>query len=145
MSPRELDPAVVQERLRHVRRLVRQLQAHRDIDGDMLRESDVVRGAVLWALTQLVSVAASTNAHLVSAGTGHAPGSLRESFELAVETGAIRRDDLDSYRAATGLRNALVHEYAEIDLDVVAASVPLAVGLFDRYVTDVARFLTTPA
>jgi uncharacterized protein YutE (UPF0331/DUF86 family) len=42
---------------------------------------------------------------------------------------------------SVGMRNLLVHEYLEIDLEKVAAAVPLARDGYQRYMVAVARFV----
>ncbi|WP_460406355.1 HepT-like ribonuclease domain-containing protein [Actinophytocola sediminis] len=53
------------------------------------------------------------------------------------------RDLLDDLAASSvGMRNLLVHEYLEIDVEQVAAAVPLALDGYRRYVAAVAGFVT---
>ncbi len=105
-------------------------------------ESDAdVRHSTLWILTQLVAVASSVNSHLSAARLGRAAASYRDGFSLAAEAGAIDPGLLPALLAAAGMRNVLVHEYGDIDLDRVAAAIPAAVDTFSAYVRGIARFL----
>jgi uncharacterized protein YutE (UPF0331/DUF86 family) len=43
---------------------------------------------------------------------------------------------------SVGMRNVLVHEYVEIDLDKVAAAIPLARDGYRRYLASVAAYVS---
>lgn len=106
-------------------------------------ESDRARRLITErVLTQLVDIAVGVNSHLAAGQLGRAPRDYRESFDMAAEAAAIPLEVARSLRDAAGLRNVLVHEYLEIDLDLVAAAVPRAREGFAGYVRAVAAFLT---
>lgn len=113
MTPRPLDPATVQGKLRLMREL----------------------------LTQLVDLAASVNAHLVTALAGKAPAGYRSSFADAHRLGVLPADLAERLQPSVGLRDILVHEYAAVDLAKVASSVSLAREQYGDYVRSVARWL----
>ena len=65
----------------------------------------------------------------------------RESFDLMVEAGILEQSQADVLKPAVGLRNILVHMYADIDLDILAdSSEAFEVG-FSDYVRTVAQWL----
>lgn len=138
MTPRRLDPDSVQRKLVGIRDLVDQLADH---DADRLAEDPVARGATLWVMTQLVSLAAGASAHLAAALLDRAPATQRESFELVVQAGVVDEGLLDDLRGAAGMRNLLVHEYGEIDLAQVAEAIPSARRTFTAFVQQVAAHL----
>ena len=65
----------------------------------------------------------------------------RESFALAVEAGGVPRDLAERLAPSAGLRDVLVHEYAQVDLALVAHGVELARTDYRAYVREVARSL----
>lgn len=60
---------------------------------------------------------------------------------LLAESGAIDVELLPALRGASGMRNVLVHEYEDIDLDVVAAALGSAVTTFTDLRRQVASWL----
>jgi uncharacterized protein YutE (UPF0331/DUF86 family) len=68
-----------------------------------------------------------------------AAGPLDASFDLLVEAGVIDDALAAALKPSVGMRNAIVHEYLRLDLARVAAAVPLAIEVYGRYVTAVAR------
>ena len=116
-----------------------------DVSRDRLGSDDVLRPAVLWYLVQLVELAVAINGHVGAALVGRGPVDYGESFGLAARAGAISEELAEELTPATGLRDVLVHQYLEVDLDIVAASVPRARDGFRRYVVEVSRFLLDAA
>ena len=43
---------------------------------------------------------------------------------------------------SAGLRNILTNEYVTVDLNILARSLPIVADVYNRYVMDVARYLT---
>jgi uncharacterized protein YutE (UPF0331/DUF86 family) len=142
VSPQDLQPARVHASLTRLRELLSDLD---DLVGEpserQLRSDRARRHIAERVLTQLVEIAVSINSHIAAAELGRAPADYRESFELAATTGALPEELAHELRDATGLRNVLVHEYLDIDLSMVAASIPRARTGFAAYVREIARFL----
>ena len=63
MTPRPLEPAVVQARLRLMKDLLDDLASAGDVDADRLRSDRLLLRAVERILTQLVDLAVSVTAH----------------------------------------------------------------------------------
>lgn len=143
MTPPEFDTDVVQARLRLIDELLADLIAIGTVTGETLREDRITRHAVERVLTQLIELAVSVNSHVAAARLGRAPASFRESFALAADAGAISRELAARLAPSAGFRDLLVHEYGAIDLDRVAAVIPVAANDYRDYVISLARFLST--
>lgn len=141
MTPRGLDGAVVQLRLRLVRDFVDDLLVAGEVTEQRLLQDRLLRHAVERVLTQLVDLATGINCHVVAARTGHAPQTYRDSFGEAAGVGMISDELAAALGPAVGMRNLLVHEYADIDLGLVAAAVPSAIEDMGAYVREVAGWL----
>lgn len=141
MTPSRPDADVIERRLRALRRTLTDLGQLGDVDAAAL-EADSIRRAAGERLVQVaVDLAVEINAHLVASITGEAPETARRSFELAGNAGIVPSDLAEQLAPVVGLRNILVHRYVDIDLEVVAASVPRLLDLLPRYVREVAAFV----
>jgi uncharacterized protein YutE (UPF0331/DUF86 family) len=142
VSPGDLQPARVHASLARLRELLTDLD---DLVGEPsaedLRADRALRHITERILVQLVEVAVSVNSHIAAAQLERSPTDYRQSFDLAATAGALPDELAGRLRDAAGLRNVLVHEYLEIDLALVARSVPQARAGFGAYVREVARFL----
>ena len=141
MTPRRLDPATIAARLRLIEDLLRDLLEIGEVDVQRLRRERFTRHIVERVLTQLVDLANGINTHIVAAELDRAPQSNRASFEELAKIGIIGYEFADEIGPSVSMRNALVHEYMDIDLNRVAAAVPMAIEQYGRYVEQVARWL----
>ncbi|ROP34584.1 type VII toxin-antitoxin system HepT family RNase toxin [Pseudokineococcus lusitanus] len=141
MSPPALDHGVVHAKLALIESSLRTLAGVGDVDADRLRTDELLAAGVERLLSRVVDLAVDVNSHLAVAELGRAPADYRSSFEAAVEAGALPRELGERLAPSAGLRNVIVHEYAALDLERVAAAVPLAVTDYREYVTAVAAHL----
>lgn len=138
MTPPALDVALVHLKLRAMRELLDDLDGAGEVDADTLAGDRMLRHAVERILTQLVEQAAAVNGHLAVARLGRGAATYRESFDLAVQAGALPAALAARLVPSVGLRNVLVHEYTAVDLALVARGVELARTDYRSYVRAVA-------
>ncbi|CAN5295548.1 DUF86 domain-containing protein [soil metagenome] len=143
MTPGPLRPESIQKRLVEIRALLDVLQRHTDATGGELRGDLERRLVVERALQQVVDLAVKVNAHVVTSAGAPPPADYHTSFAAAATAGLIDGELAARLAPSTGLRNRLVHEYDEIDLDIVAGAIGEAVTAYGEYVTTVARWLQT--
>lgn len=141
MTERAIDVSVVQSRLSRMRELLDDLEGLGTVDLQRLQRERQVRYMVERVLTLLIDSAVAINAHITAARLGRAPSDYTRSFADAAAAGAIAEDLAVALAPSAGLRNALVHEYLDIDLARVAEAVPLALRDYRRYIEEVARFV----
>lgn len=141
MTPRPVDVASVQAKLRSLDELGSALRLVGEVDGARLEQDVLLRLAVERALTQTVDLVVAVCSHVVAAETTTVPTTYRDAVRAAAEHGLIGTDLARSLVAAVGLRNILVHEYARADLSIVAAAVPTAQRDLADFVRQVASWL----
>lgn len=142
MTPRTLDPATVREKLQLLEELLGALGEVGDVSEDRLRADVVIRLAVERVLTQSVDLVVSVCSHVASAELQRVPTTYRAAITDAAAAGVIGDDLARSLVAAVGMRNVLVHEYARVDLALVAAAVPVAGADLTAFIRQVASWLT---
>lgn len=142
MSVRELDVNELHAKLRLLREFLDDLETLRHSTARSLEDERIQRYAVERILTQLVDLAVSINNHIAVAQLGRAPSHYRESFGLAAQAGAIPEKLASELAPSVGLRNVLTHEYVEVELEIVARSIRLALDGYRRYLNEIARFLS---
>lgn len=143
MTPDPPDRALVQGKLRLLRTLLDDLRPYQGFTADDLLSDRTARYVVERILSSLVDVAVGLNSHILVASGRPAPDDQRSSFIEAAALGALDKALAERLAPSAGLRNVLVHEYAEIDLVKVAAAITEALQDFGSYVTAVARWATT--
>ncbi len=137
-----LNPESVQRRLVALRERLDELRQLGDVTADRLAADWLVRAAVERVLTQLVELAAQINTHVVTAAGKVPPAEYRESFASAATVGVLSQDLAAKIAPSAGLRNILIHQYLDADLEIVANSVGEAIADYAAYVREVATWLT---
>ena len=140
MMPMRPSADVIERRLAHQRNLLAELDALDNRTAQALSDSAIIR-ATERLIQVIVDLAVDINAHVASTVLGRAPGTGRESFDLMVEAGGITHRLADQLKPAVGLRNVLVHLYADIEMEIVAESIDDVLVGFRDYVRSVARWL----
>jgi uncharacterized protein YutE (UPF0331/DUF86 family) len=145
VTPPSLDRDAILAKLHLLREFLDDLGSVGEVSADRLANDRLARHAVERILTQLVDLTVSINGHVAAIRLGKGPANYRESFELAAKAGAISPELARELAPSVGLRNILTHEYASIDLEIVASSVSRALDSYRRYTTQLARFLRDDA
>lgn len=145
MTPRDLRAGVVQERLASMSLLLQDLDGLGDITAERLRSSRYDRHVVEHVLTQLVQLAVAINSHVAASVLGEAVTDYRSSFDAAARAGCLDPDVALRLQPSVGLRNVVVHEYLDVDVEVVAAAAGAARQDYAAYVRSVAGWLTERA
>lgn len=141
MSPGSLDVPATQAKLRTMRELLDDLDGLGEVDPDRLVDDRLLRHAVERILIALIDLAVAINSHLVAVALGQGPADYRQSFRLAAEIGVLPPELADALAPSVGLRDIRVHDYLEVDLEIVARSVDGARRSYGDYVTTAARQL----
>ncbi|MGH9244823.1 MAG: type VII toxin-antitoxin system HepT family RNase toxin [Acidimicrobiales bacterium] len=141
MTPELPDREVMTRRLRLLADTLHDLSPLRGVPPDRLASEPITRAAVERLIQVIVDLAVDVNAHLAVSVLGRAPSTGRESFLLAADAGVLERPLAERLAPFAGMRNLLVHRYADIRLNLVAAAVDVVLDGFDIYVRAVASYL----
>ena len=142
MTPPALDRGTVGARLRAMRETLTELEALRTIGEETLRSEPLTRAAAERLIQVVVDLAVDINGHVVTSVTAAAPHTGHDSFLAMSGVGAISEDLAERLAPSAGLRNVLVHRYADIRIDLVADAIPTVLDGFGQYVGQVADWLT---
>jgi uncharacterized protein YutE (UPF0331/DUF86 family) len=132
---------VVIERLSRLRSLLDEMRAIGVPAPAQLRTDHVTRYALERLVTLIVDAATALNSHVASRTLDRVATTYAETFDLAAEAGVIDEALASRIRGSAKLRNLLVHDYAEIDYELLAASLQQVLHDYDQYVRQVARWL----
>jgi uncharacterized protein YutE (UPF0331/DUF86 family) len=125
-----------------MRALLGDLDALGEVSDEQLRRDRFRRHVTERVLSALVDLAVGVNSHVLAARQGALPRDAAATFDAVAVLGVLDEDLAERLRGSVGLRNAIVPEYADVDLAVVAAAVPIARREYARYVRSVAAWVT---
>lgn len=125
---------IVSIRAERLRYLLGYLRSHGEVTADALTEDETLAFAIERVLAQIVEIAVDINTHIL-VSTGHSmPATSRDTFPAAAKYGVISMKLARAIAPSVGMRNLLIHEYLEIDLQRVADAVGHALTHYDSYV-----------
>lgn len=131
-----MSPDVLEKKLAAMTAYLNDLIPHRDISFDdfMRRHYEIER-----ILELLIMTASDIVLHMIAAKGEPPPASYRASFLRAGELGIITSELSKSLAIGAGLRNILVHEYAEIDYGLLYKSIPIAIRDFSAFIKEFSK------
>ena len=136
-----VNPDVVVERLSRIRELLGEMRTIGVPDGETLQSDHIRRYALERLATLVVDSATALNSHISSRVLGRVATTYAETFDLVAEAGALDTSFASRIRASAKLRNLLVHDYADIDFDMLANALTQLLTDYDQYTHEVARWL----
>ena len=138
----ELDAALVRRKLAIIRRNIDDLG---EVEGLDLAEYHADRFRLKGTerlLQETVEAAVDANLHLLRAAGRATPGDYFMSFVELGPAGIVSEELASRLAPSAGLRNRLVHEYAEIDDAIVLAAVRDARIEYSGYIAALERYLS---
>ncbi len=127
-----LDPLSTQAKLRRLAQLGEDLDAVGEVDEERLLRERLTLHALERIITQVVETASSIASHVVASQSDVTPTTYRASFTELARLDVIDGSLATTLGEAAGMRNLLVHNYAIIDLGIIASAVaPLRAATSD--------------
>ena len=121
MTPIDLAVVTAKERI-----IVREAKLLREIqDRGVSQASELfVQHAMCHAVQNLIGACIDIAQHLLCAKNAEIPGSYAEALEALGRIGVLEPEFARRFSGAAKLRNVVVHAYADLDIDRIAAAVP---------------------
>ncbi len=136
-----LDTQLVERKLRQMVEYLQDLQRFEPLSLDEYESQRDTQYIVERLLQLVIEVATDVNNHLIRASQQPPATNYYESFMLAGRYGWIDTSLARELAPSTGLRNALIHEYENIDANLVHQSIAQALTLFPQYIEQVQAHL----
>ena len=119
--------------------------SYEEIANDFIKLAAVER-----ILERIVNRAVDVNEHLIGAlSTGREPKTTqltyRETFLMLANLGVYPHDFADAISKSAGLRNVLVHEYNDVDRQLVYGSIRTCLSQYREYIDKVEAYLEREA
>jgi uncharacterized protein YutE (UPF0331/DUF86 family) len=123
-----VDPEATTRRLLTLNEALQYLASHKSVGADRLRADATLRAAVERWMQVAIEACIGLAYHVIAERGWTPPDTSRGSFETLAAHDLISPELAARLGMAAGMRNILVHEYAEVDLDVIAAVVREGLG-----------------
>lgn len=141
MTPPGFDADVVGARLRLLADTLDDLEPLRGASASDLASDPIVRAATERFIQVIVDLAVDINSHILVSVAGRTPPTARGTF-LELGSAAVLDPELAARLApSAGMRNLLVHRYADIDVGIVADAIDEILDGYARYVSGIGTWL----
>ncbi|MGH8321211.1 MAG: type VII toxin-antitoxin system HepT family RNase toxin [Gammaproteobacteria bacterium] len=116
-----MDKLILQEKLEALRNCIRRVETRRTRTADELRTDPDRQDIIALNLTRAVQLCVDMATYVIADSDEIAPQTMGQAFEALARLGVIDMKMADRMKAAVGFRNIAVHNYREIDWDIVFA------------------------
>ncbi len=139
-----LDSIFIRRKLRWIQEDLKKLEQFREFTFEEMSK-DWMRWSVLeWTLVKIIGRAIDINQHLIAELGGKnipPPKDYTETFILLKNINVIPEKFIEEIAKSAGFRNRIIHEYNEIDKNLVYKTVGEAIAQYAEYCKFVLEFL----
>jgi uncharacterized protein YutE (UPF0331/DUF86 family) len=133
-----VDPALVLRKISRVRNNLSRLRKREKISLKSFKEDLDIQDIVLHNLQLTIQGCIDIGSHIISDEGWGIVGSLSEIFYILREKGVINSELAEKMISMTGFRNILIHEYDEVNLNIVH-------DILQNHLIDIDEFLFSVA
>lgn len=139
-----LDPIFVRRKIKFIQEDLKNLEQFRDFTFEEMAHEWVRWSALEWTLAKIIGRAIDINQHLLAELAGKdipPPKDYTETFLLLKNLRVLPDEFLQKIAKSAGFRNRIIHEYNEIDKNLVYQTVGEAIEQYASYCKYVLEFL----
>lgn len=136
-----MNPLVVKRKLERMLQYLGELDTMSGISLDEYLSEVRERRAVERLIQLIVDVAVDINTHMVVDAGHPAPNDSRSSFLGVERLGVLPSQVVKDIAPSVGERNIIVHQYDDLDDEIIHASIGQTLRLYREYVRYVLQYL----
>lgn len=136
-----MNPLVMRRKMQRMVQYLDELEAMSHISLDEYLSEVRERRAVERLIQLIVDVAVDVNTHMVVDAGHPAPNDSRSSFMELGRLGALPPQIVKDIAPSVGERNIIVHQYEDLDDEIIHASIGQTLKLYREYVRCVLLYL----
>lgn len=139
-----IDKIFIEEKINLITRDLSRLKVFSDFTISQMAEDYVKYGALKNMLMEIIGRAIDINQHLLAELSDvktEIPKSYKETFLALSDLNVLPKDFAQKIAESAGFRNAIVHEYNNLDKNIVYKTVGEAIDQYAQYCDYVLKFL----
>lgn len=130
-------PDVVLNKIQTIQRCLKRIREEYVGFEDSFEENHTKQDSVILNLERASQASMDIATHIVKVKDLGLPNSSRELFDLLLEHKIISQDVCKQMQGMVGFRNIAVHDYQNLNLEIVVAIVEKHLGDFEGFVKEV--------
>lgn len=136
-----MNPEVITKRVNLIIKYLNKLQKFASVTLEEYIDNFEIQLMVERLIELLVEASSDTNSYLLVQVYQTSPESYFDSFILAGKKGIITEELAKKLAQAAGMRNRLVHQYDEINHELVFLAITQALTLYPSYIEQIENYL----
>ncbi|GJQ49240.1 hypothetical protein KsCSTR_39730 [Candidatus Kuenenia stuttgartiensis] len=139
-----IDKEFLKEKLNLITRDLERLKIFYDFTISQIAEDFIKYAALKNILMEIIGRAIDINEHLISELARpdmEAPKTYRDTFLLLADLNVLQRDFAEEISKSAGFRNAIVHEYNNLDKSIIYKTVGDAINQYAKYCNYILKFI----
>lgn len=133
-----MDREVVEQKLESLRRCLLRIEAKCPADASTLVADIDLQDIISLNLSRAVQISVDVGAHLIAGMEVPPPDTMGQTFDLLAQAGVISNELAGSLKKAVGFRNIAVHNYENINWEIVHSIVKYHLKDFSEFAKVVA-------
>jgi uncharacterized protein YutE (UPF0331/DUF86 family) len=142
-----LDKDFIKIKIEYIQKDLNHLEPMAKLTIDKIAQDDIQYAALKNFLMQIIGRAIDINEHIIAEKGDEklkSPLKYRETFLRLAEMGILPEDFAQEIAKSAGFRNAIVHDYNNIDKFIVYKSVSDAISQYAEYCNYILNYLQEP-
>jgi len=139
-----IDKEFLKEKLNLITRDLERLKIFSDFTISQIAEDFIKYAALKNILMEIIGRAIDINEHLISEMAQpqmEAPKTYRDTFLLLGDLNILQKDFAGEVSKSAGFRNAIVHEYNNLDENIIYKTVGEAINQYAKYCNYILEFI----
>lgn len=128
-----MDPEILMKKLESLGRCLARIKEKRPKDAQELEADIDTRDIIVINLERAVQQCVDIGSHLLADYPTHSPATMTAVFDELAKASLIPGDLALRLARAVGFRNIAVHEYEELDWDIVQRIITSGLGDFEDF------------
>lgn len=133
-----MDREVVEQKLESLRRCLLRIEVKCPADASTLVADIDLQDIISLNLSRAVQISVDVGAHLIAGMEVPPPDTMGQTFDLLAQAGVVSSELAGSLKKAVGFRNIAVHNYENINWEIVHSIVKYHLKDFSEFAKVVA-------
>ena len=116
-----MDKIIINKKLDSLYRCIKRIEEKCPANADILKTDIDLQDVIVLNLSRAVQLCVDIAAHTIAASNRAAPNTMGEAFVQLSQIGAIDSSLADRLKKSVGFRNLAVHNYHDLNWDIVFA------------------------
>lgn len=135
-----ISKSVLLTKLDVLKKTISRIESKGAFELNELKKPGDLQDIILFNLQKAVQNSVDIAAYILKDHEGLRPQTMADTFEGLHEIGAVDKEVMTDMKKAVGLRNVIVHEYDEVDWEVVNDVVKRHLPIFKKFSMQILNF-----